>query len=56
MNPTEDMPSLGWSPSRLEWIDHLCDAFEAAWQEGHRPPMEAYLAAAAEPKRAKLME
>jgi tetratricopeptide (TPR) repeat protein len=44
------------SPSRLEWIDRLCDTFEAAWQEGHRPPIEAYLAAAAEPERTQLLE
>jgi hypothetical protein len=56
VSPSDHNARTRGSPSRLAWIDHLCDAFEAAWQEGHRPPLDAYLAAAAEPERPQLLE
>src|SRR5262249_11251686 len=56
MSSSDRNPGMEGTSSRLEWIDHLCDAFESAWQEGYRPPIEAYLAAAAEPERSQLLE
>jgi serine/threonine-protein kinase len=40
----------------LEWqVDAVCLRFEAAWQAGQRPDLEAYLADAQEPLRSALL-
>lgn len=56
MSSSERMPASPGPPSRLERIDHLCDAFEDAWQQGQRPQLKAYLQAVAEPDRPELFE
>src|SRR5438552_11174305 len=40
-----DYPAMGndSAPARLARQDSVCDRFEAAWQAGRRPPLEAYL-------------
>ena len=41
--------------SSVEMIDRLCDRFESAWQQGHRPPIAGCLAEVAEPLRPVLL-
>ena len=36
-------------------VDHICDAFEAAWQAGARPHIEQYLGDAPKARRGKLL-
>src|SRR3954469_9667164 len=38
------------------WIDDQADRFERAWIEGARPRIDDYLADAAGPRRARLLE
>ena len=50
--PTEP-PHPRWS--KLKHLDQACDRFEAAWQAGERPSLEAYLGDTAEPERSFLL-
>jgi hypothetical protein len=43
------------SASALERVDRLCDAFEAAWQQGQRPRIEDYLGNASGEERDALL-
>jgi serine/threonine protein kinase len=54
---SDDSPTAGWAlpPSRAQDIDQICDAFEAAWQAGQRPPIQAYLASSPESARPALL-
>ncbi|MBV8611764.1 MAG: serine/threonine protein kinase, partial [Singulisphaera sp.] len=36
-------------------VDRICDRFEAAWQAGGRPRIEAFLSAVPEPDRPALL-
>jgi hypothetical protein len=38
-----------------QWVDEVCEHFEAAWQSGGRPRLEDYLGGAAEPQRTELL-
>src|SRR5262245_6943178 len=39
----------------LNWIDQICDRFEAAWEAGRRPRIEDYLGEVTEPYRPALL-
>src|SRR5262249_25850092 len=38
-----------------QWVDEVCDRYEAAWQSGWRPRLEDYLGEAPEPQRTNLL-
>jgi hypothetical protein len=42
-------------PKAIQWIEQVCDRFEAAWKAGHRPRIEDELAGAEGPARAALL-
>jgi hypothetical protein len=49
----QDRPDL--SPTLWAGVDDVCLRFEAAWQEGQRPAIDAYLADTPEPARSVLL-
>src|SRR6516225_10614557 len=49
----QDRPDL--SPTLWAGVDYVCLRFEAAWQEGQRPAIAAYLANTPEPARSVLL-
>src|SRR6516225_10862684 len=56
MSDADPMKEMLGTESLLERVDRVCDAFEAAWQSGRRPQIDAYLGSAAGPERTKLLE
>jgi hypothetical protein len=55
---TQDNSTVGDSPSLSapEYVDSVCDRFEAAWRAGRRPRIEDYLAEAPGPARGMLLQ
>jgi tetratricopeptide (TPR) repeat protein len=56
MSDAEPKEGIRGTDSLLARVDRVCDTFEAAWQSGRRPQIEAYLGSAAGPERTKLLE
>jgi hypothetical protein len=42
------------SSAQVEYVDQVCDRFEAAWKSGRRPAIEDYLDGTLEPARLAL--
>ena len=52
---SETLLPVSLSAAAARQIDQVCDQFEAAWQAGQRPRVEAYLGRVEEPLRPALL-